>query len=105
MVQCRMSAGQCIIDGSRLAQIGQESSDRTELAALARSPNQIFGYLNSGTRNASVVRKSNALVIAMNETILDVFLGSGDNGVAEAPAQLHTDHSHDGESFARPGRL
>jgi hypothetical protein len=41
----------------------------------------------------------------MNETMLDVFLGSGDNGVTKAPAQLHTDQSHDGESFARTGRL
>jgi hypothetical protein len=29
----------------------------------------------------------------MNETMLDVFLGSGNNGVAEAPAQLHSDQS------------
>src|SRR5216683_2504325 len=104
MVQCRMSASQCMIKWSRLAQIGQEPSDRTELA-LARSPNQIFACLNSGTLNASVGRKSNALVIAMNETMLDVFLGSGDNGMGEAPAQLHADQSYDGESFARACRL
>ena len=102
-VQRRVGAGQSMSRG-RLTEVGQDPFHRAEFA-LPGAPDEFFRHRDGRDGDARAVGKGNGLIVAADEALLDLLLRGSNDGVREAPVQVHRHQGDDFHCFARASPL
>jgi len=93
-----------IVHRTALTEVRTDLLHRTEPASPCRA-NQPLACGKGGLSHTGMIGKGDDLVVALDEALLDLLLGSGDHRMREPLSQVHRDQGDNLDSLAGAGGL